>query len=324
MDKEFVADAIDSAIASVGRNEFTRLSRGSSISQQASKVSGALNSLKDLQSGGLPVYADEWVGLFYLLWYQPKQINLAYSMIKDLVSKKQSGRLIQGDRLHVVDFGCGALAMQFGVALAAADALESGQVIKIVRIDSFDQCEPMITLGETLWEAFEERIQTRPTVHELNSVCQMMQCNHYNDAASLNNAVDSLARGDRWLSAIHTIYEVNELSVRESLNFLKSQLNPDRGFVTTFNYKESLAQSVSPFYGSSEYRQVFGQIGQEFVGDLPKIKDYRMHICDHILQRLGTSYGQDGNIDIGLIENYLRTEVTWRWPDACFLAYERR
>lgn len=46
-------------------------------------------------------------------------------MITELVNAK--GDFTGTGKLHVVDFGCGALAMQFGVALAAADAIRDGQ-----------------------------------------------------------------------------------------------------------------------------------------------------------------------------------------------------
>lgn len=46
-------------------------------------------------------------------------------MIADMVNAK--GVLTDTGNLHVVDFGCGLLAMQFGVVLASADTSETAR-----------------------------------------------------------------------------------------------------------------------------------------------------------------------------------------------------
>lgn len=54
-------------------------------------------------------------------------------MIADMVGDK-SDVLTNAGKLHVVDFSCGALAMQFGIDLNAADAIRNGQMIDEIHI----------------------------------------------------------------------------------------------------------------------------------------------------------------------------------------------
>lgn len=126
MNQKLTTKALDKAITKVVCDEFNRISKNLSDVETAQKVEYALDQLSKLQRGVMPKY-DEWVALFYASWYQPAQINLAYSMITDMVKEICDGALTSTGKLYVYDFGCGALAMQFGVALAAADALRNGQ-----------------------------------------------------------------------------------------------------------------------------------------------------------------------------------------------------
>ena len=111
---------LDEVITTVSEQEFNRLAKDLNTDQITKKVLGALESLGKLQKGEMSDYHDEWVALFYH-WYQPSQINLAYSMIKSITNSTD----ILNEKLHIVDFGCSSLAMQFGVALAVAGLIIS-------------------------------------------------------------------------------------------------------------------------------------------------------------------------------------------------------
>lgn len=80
MDKVAVQAALDNAIADAGRAEFNRLARWLTPQRVDENVAYALDQLRRLAKGEMPNY-NEWVSLFYGLWYQPKHINLAYRMI---------------------------------------------------------------------------------------------------------------------------------------------------------------------------------------------------------------------------------------------------
>ena len=149
--KRAVTNALDNTLMAVVPHlyehfEQYEMKRGRKISD---RVSYALKELAKLRGPDIPDYDDAGVALLYY-WYQPRQINLAYSLI---TSEAVGG--ITSDRLRVIDFGCGALAMQFGVALAAADALEQGIPISEIRIDSIDSSKLMISVGENLWKQFK-------------------------------------------------------------------------------------------------------------------------------------------------------------------------
>ena len=75
-----VTNALDVAIAQVAQKEISRLSAGLSPDEIAKNICVALHELESLQQGGMPNYGNEWVAVFYLLWYQPAQINLAYTL----------------------------------------------------------------------------------------------------------------------------------------------------------------------------------------------------------------------------------------------------
>ena len=115
MNRKIAISILDHVITTVSEQEFNRLASGLTIDEKTENVLDALKSLDVLQHGGMPNYDNKWVALFYH-WYQPSQINLAYSMIKSMINSTG----ILNEKLHIVDFGCGSLAMQFGVALAVA------------------------------------------------------------------------------------------------------------------------------------------------------------------------------------------------------------
>ena len=149
--QEAFAKALDNAIAKAAKAEFSRLAtklNGDKV-KVARAVGNALRELERLQSGNQPRYNDEWLALLYSTWYQPYHINLAYSMIKAMTMQRDSegAVLTPTGKLHVVDFGCGTLAMQFGIALAAANALQKGQCLTAIRIDLIDSSRAMIDMG---------------------------------------------------------------------------------------------------------------------------------------------------------------------------------
>ena len=159
-----VASAIDSAIQTVGDAEYQRLSQGLSLYERKSKIQFALNSLDLLRSGNQPDYSNEWVALFYVLWYQPKQINLAYGLINEMLNRRNGNAftLNRNGVLRIIDFGCGALATQFAVALFAAEAIDTGPSFQEIMIDSFDINQPMIDIGRRVWEQFKSETAAIP------------------------------------------------------------------------------------------------------------------------------------------------------------------
>ena len=109
-----VRAALDRAIAEVAEAEYGRLAHGVPPDAQATQVDAALQSLRRLQQGTPPDYDSDWVVLFYLTWYQPRQVHLAYAALRQYVSANNPPQC-------VVDYGCGALAVQLALAIALTE-----------------------------------------------------------------------------------------------------------------------------------------------------------------------------------------------------------
>lgn len=217
-------NALDRAITKVARGEFNRLRKKLSRFDTAQEVEDALKSLDRLRRGDMPEY-DAWDALFYVTWYQPSQINLAYSIMTEMQDKD----VTLDDKLHIVDFGCGALAMQFAVALAIADALEQGQSVSKIRIELIDDSEHMVRLGKKIWRQFQIEVNKESSLSHLAEACKIIK-HRRNTSASVKRQEWA---NTCWVSAIHAVYEENKVAVKQELDILVNNLNPDVCFTTT-------------------------------------------------------------------------------------------
>ncbi len=326
MDKLAVQDALDNAIADAGRAEFRRLAQGLTPQQLTANVAYALDQLRRLARGEMPNY-NEWVTLFYGLWYQPKHINLAYRMI-DVMAKGRNARnpvLTDSGALRVVDFGCGSFAMQFGVALAAASALSQRQRIESIKIDAIDSSDAMIRMGQSIWNNFvqaaDEVANENHWLACLHHTCTIVETNilptHPNNA--VNNMIAN-TKEERWLSAIHAVYQANLTDVQQCLSILCNTVQPQAGFVTTFDRKIHLAHIASPF-GNEIYNRRYLKIEGGLSGRLPVVTTLRQGI----LQALELSGGLRSHaVDVNLVRNYLKGIVDWQPSDVGYLIYTKR
>ena len=293
-----VTRALSDAIVTVAEDELARLSPGLDEDKRAKAIESALKGLKSLQSGRMPDYENEWVALFYITWYQPAQINLAYSMINTMAKRRdpEDAVLTDSGKLHVVDFGCGALAMQFAVALAAADALQKGDRLASIRIDSMDTSQAMIHIGHKVWEHFKMEVRKSAELASLNEALEVVR-----PTTSVRLSHAAPTRGaESWLSALHTVYPTNVESVKDWLAKIVSRTKPDVGFITTHGSSErQLVRTVSPFMNGDS-----SDVIPEFEGELRGITKWRR--------------------DLGHQHNYLKGRVTWEWRPAASLIYTRQ
>lgn len=217
-----VAKALDASIADVAAKEFDRLSRRLSDQEIAERILRALQALDGLQNNDMPTY-NAWDALFYLTWYQPRQINLAYTVVYR-IPKDQNPLGGRGD-LQVVDFACGALAMQFGLALAAADALEEHGSCPQIAIVSTDKSTEMRRIGRETWARFRDEVSDGtkyPELAALSHVCDLMELVDQNSLTAT-----------RWLTALHVAYRKNRYSVARSINNRVAMQKPDIVLVTS-------------------------------------------------------------------------------------------
>ena len=214
--------ALDISIADIATGELRRLSSGLGRKETAEEIHLAFRSLSRLQEGDMPEY-DAWDSLFYLVWYQPAHINLAYSLTSKMPEEKNPLRDGNGS-LQVVDFGCGALAMQFGLALAASDTLQRRSKLPDLAIFSEDASEDMCRIGQLLWERFLDEIDNEGEYTELDALRQA--CHEL----EFTNEFDSSVT--RWLTAVHVAYEENADIVGRELDSRVNSQKPDLIVVT--------------------------------------------------------------------------------------------
>ena len=310
INKQAVADCLSKAIVDVAEWEFNRLKEGMSDVEVAQAVEGALKSLKGLASGRMPYYGD-WTALFYLTWHHPNHVNLAYSMIVAMLQK--SKRRLPSN-LYVLDFGCGTLATQFGLALAISD-LRGEQPVKSVRICQIDDSEPMVRLGKKTWDRFGELAGENA------------------DLTALSDAMNSITRTDGppvcgdecWLSAMHVVYQKNHVAVKKALALRENQIRPHVGFITS-HYdlnSRSLAHLVSPFGNKRGYlhRPNLERVNPIFNGGLTEVTKWRWGVKAGILKSLPA--GAASNLPLITDKGYLDRFVSWQWRDAACRVYTR-
>ena len=230
-----ITKALDTAITSVAKEEFDRLCSGLDRLEIAKKIYYSLDSLRDLQRGIMPKY-DSWVSLFYSLWYQPSHINLAYTLVRKL--PKEGNPLKSGrGSLQVVDFGCGALAMQFGLAMALTDVLEERRRLPQSSMKSEDTSVPMQRIGWKIWHRFVKELKEYPDLKGLRSVCREVDFDFQNDSATT-----------RWLTALHVAYRerVHRDNIAEGLHTRVEEYKPGLILITSHPENAQSAYSPSP------------------------------------------------------------------------------
>lgn len=247
------ANAIDAAIAATAESEFARLTAGLDRSSKRSMVKRAVDEMLKLRAGKQPAYESECVPLLYLLQYQAKQINLVYSVVKRMafyrraLNRDACGLIMSGHgRLRIIDVGCGALATRFAAALAAADAIEAGERVAAISVESRDNSRLMPALGWKMWREFKLAVKDAPALASLQEAVRRIRSVRFSRPSDPVSA----AREDEdcWISAIHALYDDNKKDIADSLaRAFAANPNPDAAFMTTHQTKRSLMRGLGPF-----------------------------------------------------------------------------
>ncbi len=293
MDKETqseITNALDRAIVATAKKDFSRLSDGLSPQQIAKEIHRALRSLEGLKWGSMPKYG-EWEALFYILWHQPEHINLAYTLAKHVL-KIDSVSIHDAGDLEVYDFGSGALAMQFGLALATADTLGADRPPPCLTVKSSDTSKPMMLIGQKLWNEFkrEMTIGGYPNMATVRRVCSPLRSTFSSGWTaspawvrfSFVSNHDSTSKSNRWLTAMHVAYEDIHVEVTRELNDWVSKWNPSRILVTA--QPEAFQWAFSPVKNiySSDQRDVM-PADLKFEGDFQRTFKFRKQLfVDHV------------------------------------------
>lgn len=293
-----ITRALDISLATVAEQRFNNLTERMTSQYVAQQVLRSLRSFEDLQKGIMPKY-NIWDSVFYSLWYQPGHINLAYTLVKKV--PRRYNPLVSGSgSLFVRDFGCGELAMQFGVALAALDSFEEHGTVPEIIVFSEDNSPHMISLGNRTWSAFLREISGEgyPDLAPLYRICRNIRI------------VDQFHSSDStWLSALHVAYEENRPEVHKELGERVNAMQPDVVIVTSHPRSYQHIFSPAKFGYKEDYTSFAGAIFS-LEGHFDTITSARYRIFQSI--RNGLNYLPDD--DSRFVRNYLTRHKTSWWP----------
>ena len=234
--EEDAKGALDDAMAEVFEERLRKLCGGRGKEACAEKVVKALDSIGLLRAGGKPDY-DKWDAPFYVTWYQPRQVHLVYTVLK------QSAPTGDPRPLLIVDVGCGAGAVQMAAAILAAEGHPSvaGRAVSVWGIDP---SKPMREIGDDLFLAFGCAAEERGYRKLLDVIDPMM--GRGRTFASYDLPGDSLKKeeltrrakeGVCWLTSVHAAYDESKEEVKGLLDKLRTTIEPEYELATTDDTK---------------------------------------------------------------------------------------
>jgi len=241
--------ALDTAIADSSAADFARLTRGLGDDEKARGVALALDSLHgSIRRREMPSYANRLVALFYSVWYQPFQVNAAYALIRDAI-ERQYGQLSNKELLHVVDFGSGALAMQFGLTLALLDLSERGFRVPEISVSLFEPNNAMLRVGLNIWRRFlsilgcDSAVDGAAFTASARIGAATIRSAQITDLSDISVPTNS----HRWLVAMHAYYADERETIKRDLALIHQAVKPDFGFLTCHHASLDGIRYVSPF-----------------------------------------------------------------------------
>ena len=336
MDIQPILKSVEWAIVTVARNELTQLSADMLDEDRyvyaGRRVEKSLRSMQGLQTGAMPDY-NEWDALLYAAWYQPKQTNLAYSILENMrrdwwwdgdQNWWWDGDVfgIAGGKLNVIDFGCGSLAMQFAIAIAAADSISRGRNVSAVRIDSYDSSPAMIWVGQRIWDEFAKIAKHFYAGHP---ICEVLDLIRHETHTDLTRLPEPMMDTPYLLTALHAAYENTEDEVKDILETLVQKYAPVGFLSTTHSSKMRVLDRASPISNGLGYVQFpidrTNTIAQ-FSGELKMLTEWRRSLSNMLLSR--SDLLANAGIDTDFVKNFLtKIPSTWKYPDPAIRVYMR-
>ena len=229
-----VINALDHAIAEAGKRElnlaldepeYDHVIPDAKYRQTARKADELRNSLRRLQ---MPDYHDPLIADAYLLYYHPSHVELAYALVADQARHHPGDQLLRPGKtkLHVIDLAAGNLAMQFGVAIAVALAIERGQRIDEVLITNIDPSQAMLQAGYDAWSEFLDTVSSDPDLRPLQIACDLITSEQMNVPWSLQQQMPD---SECWISELYGIHKFNDDNkscIRDELEYLYEIADP--------------------------------------------------------------------------------------------------
>lgn len=262
----------------------------------------------------MPDYND-WDALFYLTWYQPRQINLVYRILNGLKIEGTDRNIlgVNNHKIRIVDFGCGCLATNVAVAMVAADLAAQECHVPEIEIDNIDISPAMILVGERIWELFQNKMRV-PAKHPIRNVFDRVT---YKTHTALSLLRESSPNTLCYVTAIHCVYEKSCSLVARNLKDLVRRFKPNGLFLTTHASKSDVFKKVAPHrqMDIQQYDILYnGPIDSWFSGEIDMITKWRRSLYESHLNP-SESNTPDG-VDYGYIKKYLSNPVKWDANDS--------
>ena len=301
------SDTLEAAFAQPPLSSLSPEVRFQRVVGAADEMRSALGSLKTAN------YNDNITAAAYALNYHPSHIGLAHATVDQFV-RSRGGPLISDDsgHLHIVDLASGTLAMQFGIAIAVADALIRGERIKAVVVDSIDISPEMLKVGRMAWDNFILNVQNDEKLAALAGSCQIIEPHRYirYDAVPARD-------GECWISCLHGIYQRGSGDLERALHALCDKHRPAVGLMTCWGISPddqnvNIAMRISPFQGDNwRHQRYFLPKGHEY--DIPFLFNNR---------EPSASVTKDVGRRSGVLPP--SWDIFWRPTDTAVLTYQRR
>lgn len=310
MEMQPILKAVEWAILTVAKEDWGKFSV---VYPDADKlVVRSLRSLERLVHGIMPDYSENpALPLLYNTWYQPRQINLVYSILRDgRWAKDERVLRMSSRRLSVIDFGCGSLATQFAIAILAADTTSRPNDIPEIRVISYDTSLEMIQYGERVWAEFARIVNHFYADHPIRWVLDQMDCKYHTNLEGLPQSIDGMPY---LLTAIHAVYQDTQERVRDDLKDLVAKYSPAVCLMTT--QSPSVVNGAWPLWGDTLYDTIRAdgtKVDTKFRGVLKSITDWRRGLYAALL----ADWKLDGE-DAKFVQKYLgNNAVRWeQWQD---------
>ncbi|MCY4416815.1 MAG: hypothetical protein OXE87_10975 [Chloroflexi bacterium] len=275
------AEVLDAAISNAAATTFDRLTRGLNRTETAVSVSHALDSLHgSIRRLETPEYAEALVALFYSVWYQPFQTNLAYSLIFQAIEEREA-QLSSKRRLDIVDFGSGTLASGAGLALAVLEAQARGVPVPGITVALVEPSDAMTRTGPDIWGSFlaanghDVRVDLVACATEGHLGTVSISLQRVEDVCDIEMAPDS----DRWLVAMHTYYGASKEGIKRDLARIGEVFEPEIGLFTCHYDNVAGVCDVSPFAGPAMHMPI---PPLRMAGELPRVTQWRRRLAEEL------------------------------------------
>ena len=300
-------DTLNAAFAEPQLAGLSQSERIDKVSQTAAAMRSALGNLR------MPDYNDDIAAAAYLLQYHASHVGLAHAVINQMVQSGNSGKMMISDneRLHIVDLAAGTLAMQFGAAIAVAEALTRSENIQEMAVDSIDINPKMLQAGQKAWDRFIDVVSDDDKLTAVSEACQRIKTQTFIRADTVPNR-----NGECWLSCLHGVYEQNCDTLRQALQTLHSKHRPVNGLLTCWGSSDNspsvqIAKRISPFKGTDALPPYFLTQGSSYE-----------FLFDH-RERRAAKTGEVG-LRWGVFEHaWVQAGLFWRPTSTAVLTYQR-